>query len=100
MNALASQSSSSGWVGFSPFLPKSEGVPTIPLPKWYCQTRLTNTRAVNGLDGVARARAPSFARYVGPGIAVDRYGNLVLHRKAIVEARDLCSVAAPYNAID
>ena len=32
-------------------LPKSLGVSTRPWPKWYCQMRLTITRAVSGLSG-------------------------------------------------
>ena len=37
MKSLASQSSSSGWLGFSPSLPKSPGVSTRPRPKWCSQ---------------------------------------------------------------
>src|SRR3954452_13084328 len=60
MNARASQSSSSGWVGGAPRSPKSDGVGTIGLPKWCCQIRLTITRAARGRGGPSvshRARA-------------------------------------------
>ena len=56
-NQRASQSSSSGWVGGSPIVPKSLGVRTRPTPKWYCQTRLTITRAVSGLSRSVNHRA-------------------------------------------
>ncbi len=36
-----------------PRWPKSLGVATRPLPKWYCQMRLTITRAVSGLSLLA-----------------------------------------------
>ena len=48
MNSTASQSSSSGCVGCSPILPKLSSVATMPRPKWWCQMRLTMTRAVSG----------------------------------------------------
>jgi hypothetical protein len=50
MKSRASQSSSSGCVGGSPWAPKSLGVRTIPWPKCQAQTRLTRTRAVSGLS--------------------------------------------------
>ena len=50
-NSTASQSSSSGWVGGSPWRPKSFGVRTIPSPKCPCQMRFTITRASSGLSG-------------------------------------------------
>ena len=40
-------------------VPKLLGVPTRPLPKWCCQTRLTITRAVSGLSLLAMASASS-----------------------------------------
>ena len=57
MNSLASQSSSSGWVGSSPNRPKSFGVRTIPRPKWCWKIRFAITRAVNGCDGSVSQRA-------------------------------------------
>ena len=48
MNRFASQSSSSGWLGMAPCVPKSSAVFTRPVPKKFCQKRLTVTRAVNG----------------------------------------------------
>ena len=45
INSFASQSSNSGCVGFSPWLPKSLGVATMPRPKWCCHSRFTITRA-------------------------------------------------------
>ena len=47
-NFLARKSRSSGCDGAAPILPKSDGVSTRPVPKWWCQTRLTMTRAVRG----------------------------------------------------
>ena len=49
---MASQSSSSGWLGHSPCAPKSSTVLTRPVPKNICQERLTATRAVSGCAGV------------------------------------------------
>ena len=49
MNSLANQSSSSGWLGLAPALPKSLAVGTMPRPKTCCQMRLTITRASSGL---------------------------------------------------
>ena len=48
MNSQASQSSNSGCDGISQRVPKSSGVSTRPLPKYVCQTRFTNARAVVG----------------------------------------------------
>ena len=48
MKSTASQSSSSGWLGYWPWAPKSAGVATMPVPKKICQRRLTATRAVSG----------------------------------------------------
>ena len=39
--------------------PKSFGVATMPWPKWYCQMRLTITRAVSGFSGSAIQPASS-----------------------------------------
>ena len=50
-NSVASQSSSSRWLGGAPFTPKLSGVATIPSPKWCSQSRLTSTRAVSGWPG-------------------------------------------------
>ena len=51
MNSTASQSSNSGWLGASLWVPKSSGVATRPVPKYACHIRLTNTRAVVGALG-------------------------------------------------
>src|SRR5258705_1554879 len=51
MNSSASQSSSSGCVGWEPANPKSLSLSTRPLPKYVCHIRFTVTRAVRGLDG-------------------------------------------------
>src|SRR3978361_866898 len=58
-NRRARWSRSAGWLGRSPILPKLLGVATSPRPKWCSQTRLTITRAVSGLSGLAMARARS-----------------------------------------
>ena len=47
-NSVASQSSSSGWLGKSPCRPKFSLVLTMPVPKSICQNRFTVTRAVSG----------------------------------------------------
>ena len=57
MNSTASQSSNSGWLGVSAWTPKSSDVPTIPVPKYACQTRFTKTRAVVGDFRSASQRA-------------------------------------------
>ena len=64
VNSTASQSSSSGWVGASPVLPKLLGVRTIPSPKWSCQSRFTITRAVSGLSREAIHSASPRLRHV------------------------------------
>ena len=46
-------------MGSSPCDPKSLGVATSGLPKWYIQTRLAITRAVRGLSGWTMAWASS-----------------------------------------
>src|ERR1043166_8339848 len=48
ISSAASQSSSSGCVGFAPRNPKSPEVATSPRPKWCCQIQFTYTRAVSG----------------------------------------------------
>ena len=48
MNSTASQSNSSGWLGFSPCVPNSSEVLTRPVPKYCCQMRFANARAVVG----------------------------------------------------
>ena len=48
MNSTASQSSNSGWLGASACVPRSSEVATRPVPKYACQARLTNARAVVG----------------------------------------------------
>ena len=49
-NSVASQSSSSGWLGASPSVPKFSLVLLRPVPKNSCQYRLICTRAVKGLS--------------------------------------------------
>src|SRR5436305_2097958 len=56
-NCTASQSSSSGWLGGSPWAPKSSAVFTKPVPKNCCQNRFTATRAVSGCSGLTSQRA-------------------------------------------
>src|SRR5262245_37044900 len=50
MNSTASQSSNSGWLGGSPWMPKSSVVFTRPVPKNICHRRLTVTLAVSGFS--------------------------------------------------
>jgi hypothetical protein len=67
--AAASQSSSSGCVGFRPVAPKLFGLPAIPRPKCHCQIRLTITRAVRGFLGPAIQAASALRRpSTAPGI--------------------------------
>ena len=54
---MASQSSSSGWLGRSPWVPKSSLVSTSPCPKYCSQMRFTVTRGVNGLFSSTSQRA-------------------------------------------
>ena len=51
-----------GMGGFPPWTPKTSGVLTKPIPKYFCQYRLTVTRAVRGLSGetIQRARPRRF----------------------------------------
>ena len=56
-NSVASQSSSSGCEGGSPWRPKFSVVFTSPVPKCCCQSRFTATRAVSGLSGETSQRA-------------------------------------------
>ena len=64
----ARKSSSLGWVGGSPRVPKSSGVRTNPRPKCCSQTQFTITRRVSGLSGFVislakpRRRSPSANR--------------------------------------
>ena len=72
-NSVASQSSSSGWLGNSPCVPKSSAVRTSPTPKTDCHKRFTVTRAGSGLAGSTNQRAsPSRLR----GRSGDRGGNV------------------------
>src|SRR3974377_2352355 len=66
-NWTASQSSSSGWLGGSPWLPKSSAVFTNPVPKHCCQKRVTATRAGGGgpRDPQPGGEAQPVARGVG-----------------------------------
>ena len=56
-NSVASQSRSCGWVGGSPWVPKSSSVVTMPLPKSLAQRRFTVTRAVSGFSSEVIQRA-------------------------------------------
>ena len=72
-NSVASQSSSSGWLGGSPWAPKSSTVFTSPVPKSICQSRLTATRAVSGLAGSTSQRArPSRSAFASRGHGADQ----------------------------
>ncbi len=53
VNSMASQSRSSGLLGYSPWSPKSPMLLLRPDPKNWLQSLLTNTRAVSGLSGEA-----------------------------------------------
>ena len=67
MNSTASQSSSLGWLGGSPCVPKSSLVSTRPMPKTCSQKRFTSTRAVSGLfvSTSQRAKASRFVPLFG-----------------------------------
>ncbi|PYR86343.1 MAG: hypothetical protein DMG18_03030 [Acidobacteria bacterium] len=62
MNSTANQSSISGCVGGSPIFPKLSSVGTMPRPKWWCQTRLTMTRAASGFSREASHSASALRR--------------------------------------
>src|SRR5690348_8831589 len=66
-NSAASQSSSSGWVGFFPVAPKLFGLPAMAWPKCQSQRRLTMTRGVSGFSGLAIQSARALRR---PSIVV------------------------------
>ena len=61
-NSAASQSSSSGCVGFLPVAPKLFGLPASGVPIVHCQTRFAMTRAVSGFFGSAIHSASAFRR--------------------------------------
>ena len=92
MNSTASQSSSCGCVGGSPILPKLSSVATMPRPKWWCQMRLTITRAVSGFCARAEPlgqrppaarRAAVGGRNLGRRVAIGRRGDEArLHHRA------------------
>ena len=68
MNSQASQSSNSGCDGVSLCVPRSSLMLTNPVPKYACQTRLTNARAVVGdlpVDQPAGERQPRRLAAVG-----------------------------------
>ena len=65
MNSEASQSSSSGWVGRSPWVPKSSLVKTMPRPKTSCQMRFTATREVSGCLWRDQPAGEAEARFAG-----------------------------------
>ena len=56
MNWTASQSSNSGWLGSSPWKPKSSDVRTSPRPKNACHWRFTVTDNGIGIDERHRER--------------------------------------------
>ena len=69
-NFAASQSSSSGWVGFLPVLPKLFGFPASGWPKCHIHTRFTMALVVSGLSALAThsakaLRRPSMASGIG-----------------------------------
>src|SRR5262249_247287 len=67
LNSVASQSSSSGWLGGDPCTPKSSAVSTSPAPKNTRDDRLTARGAVRGGDGRTSQRAsPSRVRGESP----------------------------------
>ena len=72
VNVVASQSRSSGWVGGSPWVPKSSLVKTRPRPKNCSQNRFTATRAVSGILLVHQPAGEAEA--VG-GLALGRGGR-------------------------
>ena len=72
-SSVASQSSSSGWLGISPCVPKSSAVRTSPTPNIDCHRRLTVTRAVSGLAGSTNQRASPSRLRGRPG---DKRGNV------------------------
>src|SRR5262249_36490762 len=51
ITSVARKSSSSGCDGFSPCVPKSSSVGTMPRPKYFCHTQFASTRDVSGLSG-------------------------------------------------
>src|SRR5437867_640879 len=57
MNSEASQSSSFGWTGAPPSVPKSLEAWCRPEPKCHCQIRFTATRANNGFSGAVSQSA-------------------------------------------
>ena len=76
MNSTASQSSSSGWDGRSPWVPKSSLVSTRPRPKRASQRRFTVTRAVRGLSSLTSQRArPSRLRRLVVGQGAEHRGD-------------------------
>ena len=83
MNSTASQSSNFGWLGGSPWLPKSSLVFTRPVPNGCCHKRLIVTRAVSGFSGdvnhsASSARPLVFSNVlptVGPRAAIAARGT-------------------------
>ena len=69
-NSTANQSSSSGWSGKLPCVPKSSSVSSKPRPKNCAQKRLTATRDVRGLsDCISQCPTPIRLRgvpFTGP----------------------------------
>ncbi len=57
MKRAASQSSKAGCVGRAPLTPRSPGVATSPVPKWWAQIRFTITRAAKAPASPVMARA-------------------------------------------
>ena len=62
MNSTASQSSSSGCVGGSPILPKLSSVPTMPRPKWWCQSAIDDDARGQRVVAASRATRASASR--------------------------------------
>ncbi len=93
-NVAASQSSSSGCVGFLPVLPKLFGLPAIGWSKCQSQMRFTMARVVSGLSALATQSANAFRRpSIEPGtgnagrgvIAVEHAERAGFHLRALRE---------------
>ncbi len=85
-NSDASQSSSSGWLGGDPCVPKSLSVSTRPRPKYSCHMRLTATRAVSGFFGSTIHFARSSRVYLSFGRQRRQHGRHARrHQGALAE---------------
>ena len=75
MKSTARRSSSSGWLGGSPWVPKSSSVSTIPEPNSTAHVRFTATRAVSGLRR-STSHFASVMRSTGPsGFGPSAFGK-------------------------